>query len=79
MRNGEPIDRLRGAPVRPSHGEFESVVRLRHQHQMHMIRHQAPREQPHSMLGHLLPQRAEVESPVVIGEEDVPAVVPPLG
>jgi len=31
------------------------------------------------MLGHLLPQRGDVESPVVIGEEDVLAVVPPFG
>ena len=72
----EPIDRLRVSPVRPSHGEFESVGRLRHQHQMHMIRHQAPREQRGSMLGHLLPQRVDVESSVVIGEEGVLAVVP---
>jgi len=28
---------------------------------------------------HLLPQRVDAESPVVIGEQDVLAVVPPLG
>jgi len=46
---------------------------------MDVVGHQAPREQRDSMLGHLLPQRGDVESPVVIGEEDVLAVVPPFG
>jgi hypothetical protein len=43
-----------------------------------MVGHQAPRKDVDLMEADLLPQMAQVEAPIVIGEEDVHAANPSL-
>jgi hypothetical protein len=50
-----------------------------HGHEMDVIRHQAPAQNRHPELISFLAQNFDVEAPIVFEQEDVLAVVAPLG
>ena len=53
------------------HHDRESGVRLRLQHQVNVIRHEAVSDHAHVSLGGMAVQQGKIESPIVVGAEDI--------
>ena len=65
--------------VRASHGLAQRVFALGSRNPVHVIRHQAIALNTHALVVRLLPQQREVDHTIIVYEERILPVVPPLG
>ena len=77
----EPVDGLGVLPVRPADGVLEAIRVGGDDDEVDVVGHQAPGDDADPVQGRLLGEELEIEVAVVVGEEDVLAVVasPVLG
>lgn len=75
----DAVDRLVVSPVRPADGVLEPLGIGGDQDEVDVIGHQAPGDEPDAMKVRLLREEPQGELAVVVGEEDVLAVVAALG
>jgi hypothetical protein len=68
LMNRVPIDRI--APMGMPQGQAQAVSMVRSDHQMHVIRHQAITDQPHSMAFNVLAQKIEIRHAIGIAIQD---------
>ena len=75
----EPIDRPRVAPMRAAQRQRERGRRCGNGHHMHVIGHQAIRENFQVMAMRFLFEQLQVQPVVIVGEEHRLAIVAALG
>lgn len=75
----ESVDGLGVLPVRPPDRALEAIGGRRNEHQLHLVAHEAPRDHSDAVFRDLLREEVQVQLAILIGEEDVLAVIAALG
>ena len=73
-----PVEALRVARVALAEGAGKRIGPLGDRHQMNVIRHQAVAKQRNAVALRAFAESFEIETPVVVEQEDVLAIVAPL-
>ena len=73
-----PVEALRVARVALAEGAGKRIGPLGDRHQMNVIRHQAVAKQRDAVALRAFAESFEIETPVVVEQEDVLAIVAPL-
>jgi hypothetical protein len=73
------MDVLRVHEMRASHRFGEGFLPFWRRNQVHVIGHEAVRRHRQPVPLRALPEKGQVYAPVVVGEEDILAIVAPLG